>query len=584
MASLVLLKTPDGSATGDRIELDRQPVLIGRSPERCKVVLPLNAVSREHAQIEFSQGQYFITDLESRNKTFVNNKIIAPRTATALKDGDGIKICDFLFCFRDETTASVKKPLPHELSSRSFHRPPEEPEEPHSSNIEATFQRFGNQFLDAQPNDKLRALLKISSALSKSFDVEKVLHQIADELLELFRQADRCFIIQLNETGMLIPVVSRNRRSTGDERFSRTIVRNCLQSQQSFLSEDAGGEPSVGLAQSIAEFRIRSVMCVPLATPDGTALGVIQLDSQDRTKKFTQEDLKLLMCVANQASIALDNTNLHEQLLSRVKVDEENKAATKVQMALLPQTTPRIPGYEFFAKYLPARTVGGDYYDFITLPDGKQTVLVGDVSGKGVPAALIVARVSGEAKVCAITRPDIAQAVTHLNDLFFQANFEDRFLTLIASVLDPVAHRVTLVNAGHVFPWLYRHSTRSLEKPVPESVGSFAIGWVPGNQYESITVDLQPGDTLILCTDGILDAESAQGERFTELGVVKSLKLNDPDVVLSPQQIGKCIIDAVTAHSANQPQFDDIALVCFGRVNHQDPAVAPTRNGEIEIP
>jgi serine phosphatase RsbU (regulator of sigma subunit) len=205
---------------------------------------------------------------------------------------------------------------------------------------------------------------------------------------------------------------------------------------------------------------------------------------------------------------------------------------------------------------------------------------VGDVSGKGVPAALIVARVSGEAKVCTITRPDIAQAVTHLNDLFFQANFEDRFLTLIASVLDPVAHRVTLVNAGHVFPWLYRQATRSLEKPVPESVGSFAIGWVPGNQYESVTVDMQPGDTLILCTDGILDAESTEGERFTEQGLIKSLKLNDPHVVLTAQQIGKSIIDAVTAHSANQPQFDDIALVCYGRVNQPDSGVAPTRNDE----
>ncbi len=581
MASLVLLKTPDGSATGDRVELDHQLVLIGRSPERCKVVLPLNAVSREHAQIEFADGQYVITDLESRNKTFVNNKVIAPRTPTVLKDGDGIKICDFLFCFRDETAAKNRLPLPQELSSKSI-RVTEEMEEPHSSTVEATFQRVANQqFLEVQPNDKLRALLKISAALSKTLDVEKVLHLIADELFDLFRQADRCFIIQLNETGMLIPVVSRNRRSTGDERFSRTIVRKCLESLQSILSEDASaGDSSIGMAQSIAEFRIRSVMCVPLATTDGKPLGVIQLDSQDRTKRFTQDDLKLLICVANQSSINLDNTKLHEELLRRVKMDEENKAATKVQMALLPQTTPRVPGYEFFAKYLPARTVGGDYYDFIALPDGRHTVLVGDVSGKGVPAALIVARVSGEAKVCTITRPDIAQAVTHLNDLFFQANFEDRFLTLIASVLDPVAHRVTLVNAGHVFPWLYRQATRSLEKPVPESIGSFAIGWVPGNQYESITVDMQPGDTLILCTDGILDAESEEGERFTEQGLIKSLKLNDPHVVLTPQLIGKCIIDAVTAHSANQPQFDDIALVCYGRVNQPDPGVAPTRNGE----
>lgn len=581
-ASLVLLKTPDGSATGDRIQLDQQPVLIGRSPERCKVVLPLNAVSREHAQIEFDRGQFLITDLESRNKTFINNKAIPPRTPTALKDGDGIKICDFLFCFRDESSANKKLPLPPEISSKTG--PPPDEEETSSSTVEAAIQRVaGSNFLDVQPSDKLRALLKISAALSKTLDVEHVFHQIADELFEIFRQADRCFVIQINElNNMLVPVVSKNRRAgTGDDRFSRTIVRKCLQNLESYLSEDASSDSSIGVAQSIAEFRIRSVMCVPLASVEGKPLGVIQLDSQDRTKKFTQEDLKLLICVANQASVALDNAKMHEELLKRVKLDEENKAATKVQMALLPQNTPRIPGYEFYARYLPARTVGGDYYDFISMPDGRQTVLVGDVSGKGVPAALIVARVSGEAKVCMFTRPDLAQAVTHLNDLFFAANFEDRFLTLIASVLDPVSHRITLVNAGHISPWVYRQATRSLEKPVPDSVGSFAIGWVPGNQYESITVELEPGDTLILCTDGILDAESTDGRRFTEAGMLKTLKVSDPNIVLTAQHIGKRIIDAVTAHAANQPQFDDIALVCYGRVDHHDHN--PTRSGEHEV-
>ncbi|MCE9530146.1 MAG: SpoIIE family protein phosphatase [Planctomycetes bacterium] len=577
MPSLVLLKTPDGSATGERIQLDHQPVLIGRSPERCKVVLPLNAVSREHAQIEFMQGQYFITDLESRNKTFINNKVLSPRIPTALNDGDGVKICDFLFCFRDESSNKNKIPLPKDLSSKSGLI--EEEVESSNTTVEATLQRVANQqFLDAQPNDKLRALLKISSTLGKSLDVGIVLKLIADELFEVFRQADRCFIIQLNESGHLVPVVSKSRRSApGEERFSRTIVKKCLEQLQAFLSEDASSDSNIGMAQSIAEFRIRSVMCVPLATPEGVPLGVIQLDSQDRTKKFNQEDLKLLVCVANQASIALDNANLHEQLLHRVKLDEENKAATKVQMALLPQSTPRIPGYEFFARYLPARTVGGDYYDFISLPDGRQSVLVGDVSGKGVPAALIVARVSGEAKVCLLTRPDIADAVTHLNDMFFQANFEDRFLTLAASVLDPKLHRVTIVNAGHVAPWIYRQATRSIEKPVPDSVASWAIGWVPGNRYESITVELQQGDTLMLYTDGILDAEAADGKRFNEDGVLKALKINDPNVVLTAQQIGKRIIEAVLAHAANHPQFDDIALVCFGRIDEE---IAPTRTGD----
>ena len=182
-------------------------------------------------------------------------------------------------------------------------------------------------------------------------------------------------------------------------------MRKCLDELKSYLSEDASSDPDVNAAQSIAEFKIRSVMCVPLATPDGKPLGVIQLDSQDRTKKFSQDDLKLLICVANQASIAIENARLHETILVQQKLEEENKAATKVQLGFLPQSFPILPGYEFFAHYTAARTVGGDYYDFIPLPDGQLAVLLGDVSGKGVPAALLMARLSGEARVSMLTQP-----------------------------------------------------------------------------------------------------------------------------------------------------------------------------------
>lgn len=187
------------------------------------------------------------------------------------------------------------------------------------------------QFLDAQPIDKLRALLKTSSALSKTLDVGKVLDQIADELFEVFPQADRCLIIQLGQDKkQLVPVVSKSRRPTDtDSRFSRTTVGMCLESLQSFLSEDVSADSNADVPQPVSDFRVRSVMCAPLVTPDGQPLGVIQLDSQDRTKKFTPDDLKLLVCVASQASVALDNARRHVELLNQAKLDEEKKAATK---------------------------------------------------------------------------------------------------------------------------------------------------------------------------------------------------------------------------------------------------------------
>jgi phosphoserine phosphatase RsbU/P len=576
MASLILLKTPDGSATGERVQLNNTTLVIGRSPDDCQIVLPPNAVSRKHAQITAQSGQFYIEDLGSRNKTFVNNKEVAGRQQ--LRDGDGIKICDFLFCFRDETKLKpAVKPARPSVEEMD--------EEGSTTTIEATAQRAASdKLLEAQPVDKLRAILSISNALSKTFEIESLFPKIADELLGLFRQADRCFIIEYDqERDILIPAVTKSRRpSSTSDRFSKTIVRKALVSLEAYLSEDAQTDTSVGAAQSIADFKIRSVMCVPLATQDNKPLGVIQLDSQDRMKKFTKDDLQLLVCVANQASVAIENARMHLTLLKQSKLEEENKAATSVQRGFLPQRFPSIPGYEFFSHYLAARTVGGDYYDFISLPNAQTAVLLGDVSGKGVPAALLMARVSGEARVCMLTCPNVAVAITQLNEQLMQTNLQDRYITLAAAVLDPASHRITLVNAGHITPAIYHQNTGELEKCVPEDISGFPVGWVPGYEYLSTTVELAPGDTLILFTDGILDAEAASGERFGEDGVLKALKTDSKDLPMTARTIGDKIIRAVQDHAQTYPQFDDIALVCLGRAE-EGVTVVSSVEGEIEL-
>src|SRR5262249_26292620 len=160
--------------------------------------------------------------------------------------------------------------------------------------------------------------------------------------------------------------VIKLRRPTPDAspRFSRTIVRNCLDSMQAFLSEDASTDSKFSLSQSITDFRILSVICAPLVAGE-KAIGVIQLDSQDRTKKFTQDDLKLLMGVANQASVAVENARLHEDLIQRERTQRDLELGQQVQRSFLPQQRPEVAGYQFYAHYNAALTIGGDYYDFI---------------------------------------------------------------------------------------------------------------------------------------------------------------------------------------------------------------------------
>src|SRR5262245_24834755 len=286
MASLLILK---GANQGLRLPLDADRVVLGRDPS-CDVVIPGTAVSRRHAVISCIQGKFYLEDGDgkgerSRNGTAVNNEAVPFPGRILLKDDDRIKICDFLCSFQE---GPPKKPLPPEMR-REEPEPPEEP--PGSTTVEAALSSLANKkLLETQPAEKIKVLLDISTSLSRTLELDSLLPRIADKLFELYRQADRCFIILCEEgTKRLIPKVIKTRRPQDETtaRFSRRIVNQCLENMQALLSDDATSDSRFALSQSIADFRIRSVMCAPLWSQEDQAYGVIQLDTQDRNKKFT---------------------------------------------------------------------------------------------------------------------------------------------------------------------------------------------------------------------------------------------------------------------------------------------------------
>ena len=579
MPSLVLLKSPDGATSAPPIPLDRDSMVLGRYEKDCQILIPHTAVSRTHAQITRKNGQYFIEDLNSRNHTYVNGKEIA--ALTPLKADDRIKICDFLYRFHDERVASEPpKPIPPEWRDDDG----DEEDEGGLTTIEAMQQKGTVQgFLEVQPSDRLRALLEISTGLSKTLDLDPLLVQIAETLFGVFRQADRCFVILLDESnGRPIPKVVKSRRpGMEDTRFSKTIVRKAIESMHAYLSEDASSDASLGPAASIAEFRIRSVMCVPLANADGRPLGAIQLDTQERSKKFKEEDLNLLAIVANLASVAIEKAKLHQAVLAREKERKEMELARSVQLGFLPQTVPDVDGYEFYSHYSPAQTVGGDYYDFIPMKDGRVAVVVGDVAGKGVPAALLVAKLSSEVRFCLLTEPTLAKAVSCLNDAMIRGGLGDRFVTLAAAILDPEKHEMTLVNAGHMNPLMFRGALGKLNVPMADEVAGVPLGVLPGYEYESVTVTLEPGDILTIFTDGVTDAMAPNDALFGDAGVHKYLMPDDTILALvaHPKATGERLVGAVRKHANGRAQNDDIAVVCFGRLdpNTKGPKTAVSR-------
>ena len=173
-----------------------------------------------------------------------------------------------------------------------------------------------------------------------------------------------------------------------------------LTGKQAVLSADATSDSRFEMSQSIADFRIRSMMCAPLVISDGHAMGAIQIDTLDQRSRFSQDDLDVLAGVAGQAAFALENAQLHEQALKQQGMQRDLELAHKVQQGLLPSAPPRMEGHHFFDFYEPANQVGGDFYDYIRLPGGRLAIVLADVSGKGVSAALVMAKLSAEVRYC----------------------------------------------------------------------------------------------------------------------------------------------------------------------------------------
>jgi serine phosphatase RsbU (regulator of sigma subunit) len=417
--------------------------------------------------------------------------------------------------------------------------------------------------LEAQPVEQLRALLDITTSLFASLDAEELFKKIPDSLFGLFRQADRCFLIQAGEGDRLMPRVIKTRRAAdeGTARFSRSIVRRCLESAQAFLSDDASPDDT----------RLRSVMCAPLMATDGKAFGVIQVDTQDRSKKFTQEDLKLLCGVGNQASIALENARLLDETIRQEHLKRDLEFARKLQMSFLPNAPPSVEGYEFFGFCEVARAVGGNYHDFIPLPGGRIAAAIGDVAGKGIVAALLVARLAGDLRFSLLFESDPAAALARLNDLFCPVTSAiDRFATLAVVVIDPCTHVATALSAGHPFPLLYRAATGEVANALPDDRGGLPLGIVEGTNFDAWRITLEAGDRIVLFTDGVERSLNVRGEEFGREGISRTLVEAGH---LSPALLVSRLAAAVKTHALGRELPEDVTLVAVGQVGPSPPSL-----------
>ena len=552
---------------GQKYKLNQPKMVMGRHPD-CEIVIDAGAVSRQHAQIILADDNFYIEDLQSRNGTYVNDRRIEGRKL--LCHADSLRICDIGFRFEDDVFLKKQAATARDtgfaidIGSSQSVVIDDDRDAPSGSKMMTKIEvsDTARMRLDTNPITKLKAVLEITRSLGRSLSIDDVLPKVLDSLFTIFPQADRGFIVLTEgDEGRLIPKAVKFRRPNEDDeiRISRTIVDEVMSSKEAILSADAATDSRFQMSQSVADFRIRSMMCAPLLDSEGNAQGVIQIDTLNQTARFRGEDLEVLGGVTAPAGIAVENAQLHEDQLKQQVLQRDLQMARRVQLGFLPSAPPEVPGYHFFDYYDSAYEVGGDYHDYIELPDGRLAIIVADVSGKGISAALLTAKLSAEMRFCLATESTPAAAVTKLNNVFCQGGWEDRFITMILMVLNPPSGEVTLVNAGHMPP-LARLGNQPVGMPGSENAG-LPIGVTEDFDYDSYQLRLEPGDSLAAFTDGFSEAMNANEDLYG----LEQLEARFADPVSSLSDLGRHILEDVKRHVAGHPQSDDMCLVCVGR-------------------
>jgi serine phosphatase RsbU (regulator of sigma subunit)/pSer/pThr/pTyr-binding forkhead associated (FHA) protein len=552
----MILQVLTGKKAGTKFELKKDVVTMGRHPE-CDIPLDGNSVSRFHAHVIKCSAGYEIEDQKSRNGTIVNGKKIEGRTT--LTDNDRVKICETLFVFRVE-------PDPTDALGNSTAETPAFDDDRPSTVLSSLDAQSSSLFSNGvKPEAKLKAIYEVSQAIAQTLDLDMIFDKVLESAFKIFPHADRGIVIEADPNGRFLPRATRQRREEDESiRFSRTVVQTALDEKKAILSADASSDERFSLSESIADFRIRSVMCVPLLGVNQRPLGAIQLDTQSYNHRFSEDDLQVLCSVANQAAIAMENARLHAETINQERIRRELAFARQVQQGFLPRNMPMIPGYEFWAFYEAAGQVGGDYYDFVTLPDGRQAVLVADVSGKGVPAALLMARFSSDAKVSLITNSeDPALAVAKLNGMLCDAGLDDRFVTFSLTIVDPERNVVQIVSAGHMSPIVRLPDGSIVEPAGDENASSLPLGIFSNAEYHLVEFAIPVGTQVVVYSDGINEAMNTSNEEYSS----QRLRLNLASFQEVGKELGERLIRDVRGFSAGRSQHDDMTLVVFSRLS-----------------
>ena len=475
--------------------------VVGRALD-ADVTLSDPFASRRHSRLFRTGGELFVEDLGSRNGTNVNGQAI--QQPTRVGPGDVIKISNSVI--RVSTEAPV----------------PPKPPEPADDFLDGTVFRRASELLDRQSApavggmdlqryaERLKILNEVHQALGRSLTLEELLELILDRVFDHLRP-DRGAILLKGKDGGYQPAASRSAEGRPESLvFSRSLVREVAEKGMAALVFDVQADERFAAAQSMLLSGIRSLVAAPLLDPDGT-LGLIVLESQAGVRQFSEEDLELLVSLASVAALHLRNLALAMEAAERRRLQEELALARRIQVALLPDRLPEVPGWELYGGNIPSRGVSGDYYEVLTRCDGRECVLmIADVAGKGMAASLLTVSLQAlsTGPIEDGLPPD--EICARLSRLLYRRTPPEKYATAFLGILEPATGWLRYTNAGHNPPLILRASG------LAEELGSTGVplGLLPQAPYHAGETTLAPGEILVLYTDGLVEAEDPEGNEY----------------------------------------------------------------------
>ncbi len=409
---------------------------------------------------------------------------------------------------------------------------------------------------------RLSTLIEVNGLISSSLNLDQILENVMT-ISKQVMNADASSLMLIDEkTNELVYEVALG--TVGEKlkqefrlKMGQGIAGTVAQEGKPLLLEDAYTHPKFYRGHDEATgYRTKSMITVPLKVRERIT-GVAQVINRLDGKPFDTDDLELFIALCSMVAIAIENAKMHRSLMEKQRLVKDMEFARTIQESFLPQKAPEVQRYRFSAHYTPALEVGGDFYDFIHLDENLTGIVIGDVSGKGVSAALYMAKLGSDMRTLAFTEQSPVEALAKLNDLLAERSRRGMFATLLYIELDSRSGKLTISNAGHLPPIIKKAdgSLMTLAK-----AGGAPLGMLPGMKFSQETARLERGETVILYTDGIVEAMNAKEELYGYARFEALLKKSPPD----PDMLKTAIIEDVNRFTGLSPQHDDMTLVCFG--------------------